>query len=289
MLISLGSLMIISMLFWLPGDTGGKLSDFGLNLFSSAVMAFFTVTLLEKMLKKQRELESIPFRVTAYLEIRNFTSNITNLWRQMYFESHIISDINQDLSPDFIFEERTINSVRDFLDLNKCPNIIFEKDWFSYLIKTNFELVSKGNVILTRYAGTLDVKIYRAIYHTINESALLAYMDKIPTIRQLSGKSALSVLASYLHPPKPNDIEQILTICSWLDSEYHFLKTNNNENIPELNDYVPFNNNFAGKCKMQEKERKQQVMLGAKVTTWCGIDKNGVKPIKSTSEKNGEV
>ena len=55
------------------------------------------------------------------------------------------------------------------------------------------------------------------------------------------------------------------------------LKTNNNENIPELNDYVPFNNNFAGKCKMQEKERKQQVMLGAKVTTWCGIDKNGVK------------
>jgi len=207
-------------------DGGIKIGDLCLNLCAGFIASIATITIIDRLFKKQKEKDELPLRKVAYREVQSFTSGFIRLWSEMYAQS---IPMDNDIYIDNLFSQNSIEIVRQTLDLEGCTST--DEKFFSYIPEHTKELIAAGNKILDRYFTLIDPDTIYAIFYMINDGVLLAHLKYIAQIRTFDTQKKFprnTVLNSYLLPVNDHEIERIKTLLNWCRINYSKLKDQGN-------------------------------------------------------------
>ena len=225
---------IISLVLWLLSTSERKVSDLWLNLLAGFISSLITITVIDRIIKKQKQKDELPLKKTMYRDIQLFTSRFIYLWKDMYEAS---CNECPELSVVDLFTEEKIESIRSNLNLKKYPNITPKQNWFTYLLNCKTDLVTRGEKIISAYANTADPKIIQAVHYIINDGQLLGNLSVMERIYAYDLQNKVPrppLLIAYTPPTNTTDFDMIHQLFDWCYAEYEKLKSSSQNDIVDI-------------------------------------------------------
>lgn len=215
---------LVSFLLWIFSTDELDFSDLWLNLLAGFVASICTISVIDNILKRQKEKDELPFRIALYRDAQLFASKLISLWQEMYTQSQ---DDRSDIRVEELFSEEIIEKIFCSLDLEGHPNTIPKQDWFSYIEFNRAELVSRGNQILDRYVTIAEPELFYAIHHLVNDSTFVGLLQYVKQTRTVDVRNRIPrhpLLLSYTMKPRAKDYEAIGALFTWCRTEYKKIK-----------------------------------------------------------------
>ena len=225
---------IISLVLWLLSTSERKVSDLWLNLLAGFISSLITITVIDRIIKKQKQKDELPLKKTMYRDIQLFTSRFIYLWKDMYEAS---CNECPELSVVDLFTEEKIENIRSNLNLKKYPNITPKQNWFTYLLNCKTDLVTRGEKIISAYANTADPKIIQAVHYIINDGQLLGNLSVMERIYAYDLQNKVPrppLLIAYTPPINTTDFDMIHQLFDWCYAEYEKLKSSSQNDIVDI-------------------------------------------------------
>lgn len=214
----------VSFFLWIVFADELDLSDLWLNLLAGFIASICTISVIDNILKKQKEKDEIPFRMALYRDAQLFTSRLIPLWQEIYTESQ---EDRSNILVDELFSKEMIEKIFCSLDLEGYPSTTPKQDWFTYIDYNRADLVSWGNQILDRYAASAEPELFHAIHHLVNDSPFVGNLQFIKQIRTIDIQNRiprLPLLSSYTIVPDLKDYKAVQVLLTWCRSEYEKIK-----------------------------------------------------------------
>lgn len=211
---------IISAICWLFTTESLKLSDLCLNLLAGFISSGITIGVIDRIIRKQQEVEEVPLKKALYRDVQVFTSRLINLWQEIYTQS-IANRTN--ITIEELFDPENILTMCSDLDLSCCPNVSPKQNWFTYIEYYRKDLVHRGEKILETYMGIAEPEIIQAIHFLINDSSYithLAHVNLIHTNDIINKVPRPTLLGWHMIVPQEKDYVMIKQLLSWCRSQF---------------------------------------------------------------------
>lgn len=209
---------------WYISPENNRYADLWLNLSAGFIASFITISVIDRILKKQKETNERPLRQAMYRDIQLFTSRFILLWQEMYLHS---VETRTNMTVENFFKPSSIEIIRNSLDLSCMANVYPEQTWFSHIENTRNDLESRGQKILTTYSNIAEPEVLQSIHYLINDSA---YLGRLNLIAQMHGYDVRehiprpTLLASYTLEPKELDLRMTSQLFAWCHTQYEKLR-----------------------------------------------------------------
>lgn len=106
---------LVSLVLWIVFQNHPNLTSLFINLTSGFFVSTFTICIIERILKKQREQDLLPIQLALYRDVQLFTSSIITLWEWLYVQS----SENKDKRPiNELFSQETMDSIVSTLNID---------------------------------------------------------------------------------------------------------------------------------------------------------------------------
>ena len=215
---------ILCLLLWALSPGGHDLADLWLNLLAGFVASICTMLTIDRVAKKQKELEEKPLRMALYRDVQLFTSTVINLWQEMYIQS---IEERSDIPIEELFSTKVLDEIFISLDLSGHPNVEPQQDWFSHIEIVRRNLSHMGETILARYGAMQEPKLFYAIHNLLLDNALLGRLRLIQQIHlyvQVDPTACVPALAYYTLRPTEQDCQVIQDLFQWCRTMYQKLE-----------------------------------------------------------------
>lgn len=208
---------------WYISPEDNRYADLWLNLSAGFIASSITISVIDRILKKQKDANERPLRQAMYRDIQLFTSRFILLWQEMYLHS---VEARTNMTVKEFFAPTSIDTIRNSLDLSCMANVYPEQNWFSHIENTRKDLESRGQKILATYSNIAEPEVLQSIHYLINDSA---YLGRLNLIAQMHGYDIReqiprpTVLASYTLEPKELDLRMTSQLFDWCYIQYEKL------------------------------------------------------------------
>ena len=222
-------LALVTFGLWFFPSEEKDFGDLWLNLSAGFMSSIFTIVVIDKILKKQKEKEDKPIQLALYRDVQLLTSRVILLWEEMYTECNID---RKEISVDELFSEETIDYIFEHLNLSGYPAVIPKQDWFTYLDREVKGYIELGNKILDRYMFFAEPELLQALHYLINDSSLIYNLTFMRYIRNHDINERIPrmpILSCYAAKPRERDYECMKIVIHWCHNNYKKLKDDNNE------------------------------------------------------------
>ena len=234
---------LISLVLWIVFQNHPNLTSLFINLTAGFFVSTFTICIIDRILKKQRERDIKPLQRALYRDVMQFKHEIVNLWGEMYSQS---IENRESIPIDQLFTKSVMHDILCHLDLEGNPNIIPTRDWFQQTKIVYDELQSKGDKILERYNTIAPPEILQTIHYLINNSVFagkpLKYISNVKQVDIRNHIPRTPVLSSYLPEPFELDFSEIHNLLLWCKEYGNRLngnKDNTIEKVSIINPNIP--------------------------------------------------
>ena len=205
---------------WYVSPENNRYADLWLNLSAGFIASSITISVIDRILKKQKEADERPLRQAMYRDIQLFTSRFISLWQEMYLHS---VEARTNMTVEDFFSPSSIEVIRNSLDLSCMANVIPAQTWFSHIENSRKDLEDRGQKVLTTYANIAEPDVLQAIHYLINDSA---YLGKLNLIALTYGHDVHehiprpTLLRSYTLEPKELDAAMTSQLFNWCRTQY---------------------------------------------------------------------
>ncbi len=221
-------LALITFALWFFPSGEKDFGELWLNLSAGFMSSVFTIVVIDKILKKQKEKEDKPIQLALYRDVQLFTTRVVSLWEEMYVQCN--SD-RKEISIDELFSEETMDFIFEHLDLRGYPAVTPKQDWFTYIDREVKVYIEHGNKILDRYILFAEPELLQDLHYLINDSAfiyILTYMKNIRVFDVASKIPRPPIPLYYTVKPTERDYESVKCIIQWCHNNYKKLKEDEN-------------------------------------------------------------
>lgn len=228
---------------WFIAPEGNRYAELWLNLSAGFIASFITITVIDRILKNQKETNERPLRQAMYRDIQLFTSRFVLLWQEMYL--HSVTE-RANMKVEELFEPSTIEIIRNSLDLSCMANTYPKQNWFSYIENARKDLENKGQKILSKYTNIAEPEALQAIHYLITDSAYLARLSIIEQMRMINEREhllSITLLGNYTMNPKDIDLLMVSQLFEWCRSQYEKLHETSKDTT-DLIMPIPYQLNF---------------------------------------------
>lgn len=211
---------------WYISPENNRYADLWLNLSAGFIASAITISVIDRILKKQKETNERPLRQAMYRDIQLFTSRFIQMWQEMYLHS---VEIRTNMTVEEFFEPSSIEMIRNSLDLSCMANVYPEQTWFSYIENARIDLKSRGQKILTTYSNIAEPEVLQSIHYLIYDSAYLGCLNIVAQTHAYDVHNHIprpTLLAYYTLKPKELDSKMASKLFTWCHTQYKKLQEN---------------------------------------------------------------
>lgn len=216
-------LALIFGVLWYISPENNRYADLWLNLSAGFIASSITISVIDRILKKQKEMDERPLRQAMYRDIQLFASRFISMWQEMYVHS---VETRKNMTVDEFFEPSSIEVIRNSLDLSCKANVYPEQTWFSHIANSSQDLEERGQKILSTYASIAEPEVLQAIHYLINDGAYIGGLKLISKIYAYDVKEhfpRVPILSCYSFEPKETDSIMVSQLFNWCRTEYEKL------------------------------------------------------------------
>lgn len=209
---------------WYISPENNRYADLWLNLSAGFIASSITISVIDRILKKQKETDERPLRQAMYRDIQLFTSRFISLWSEMYLHS---VEARTNMTVEDFFSPSSIEVIRNSLDLSCMANVSPARTWFSHIENSRKDLEDRGQKVLTTYANIAEPEVLQAIHYLINDSAYLGRLDMIEKIHGHDTREHVPrppLLALHTLEPKELDATMVSQLFNWCHTQYKKLQ-----------------------------------------------------------------
>jgi hypothetical protein len=212
----LGVLILFGAFLWIYTS---EYKDFGLNFFTEMLGVLVTILVVERIFRNREKNHLLPQKISAYEDVRLFTTLYINFWVETYRIS-VPKDDPENLQK--FFSQEGMGLIGAYLDMDSEPNVTPNRKWWDWMTYNVKEFQNAGDKILDRHAIILEPELYSQI-HQLTESSFNKVICHMPAIRQSDTRNNFqrnTAFGSYSIPPINEDFEAILYLHNWCEKQY---------------------------------------------------------------------
>lgn len=207
---------LVSLVLWIVFQNHPNLTSLFINLTAGFFVSTFTIGIIEKILKNQRNKDLRPLLEALYRDVSQFKKEIVDLWSDMYVQS---IEQRREIPVEELFTKETIDEIYNHLDLDGKPNMLQMMNWFQHFEYTYQRTQKIGDKILERYNYVAPPKMLQTINYLINNSIFAGdLLHRIGITNQINQKmriKKLPMLNCYTIPIQDHDLEEVQNILKW--------------------------------------------------------------------------
>lgn len=225
---------VVFFLLWIICADKYDFADLWLNLLAGFISSAITISVIDKIIKKQKDKNEAPMRKAMYRDIQLFTSRFIGLWQEMYAQS---TEKRTELSIEELFEPENINLIRENLNLEGFPNVFPKQTWFTYIEECRKDLVTRGEKIINAYLSIAEPEVIQSIHFLINDSFLVGNLSLMQRIHSCDLEKHIprpALLVCYTAEPNDADKEMALQLFSWCKIQYKKLHDASRTEIKDI-------------------------------------------------------
>lgn len=201
---------IVSLVLWLIFQNRPNLTSLFINLTAGFFVSTFTICIIDRILKKQREKDLRPLQEALYRDVSKLKNEIVSLWSDMYVQS---VEQRTEIQIEELFTKDVLQEIYDHLDLEGKPIILQMQNWFQNFEYTYGNSQKTGDKILERYNFVAPPEMLKTIHYLINNSVFAGeLLHRISITKQIdiSRKvKRLPMMNCYIMFPQDKDIIEI--------------------------------------------------------------------------------
>ena len=231
---------------WVKCSEHLNLGDLFLNLLAGFIASILTILIIDHILKREHEKNTLPLKLSLYRDVQLLSSRIIRLWEEMYVQS---IEHRSGIAVEELFSENTMKEIYDCLDLEGKPNITPAQDWFLYIDNHLSEIQKCGEKILDRYINVASPELLQSIHHLISDSAIagmgLEIMNRVRALDIRDSFPRLPMLRAYALFPNERDFAEIDNLIKWCNENFDELSGKSStvyqvtQKVTIINPHVP--------------------------------------------------
>lgn len=207
---------LVSLVLWIVFQNHPNLTSLFINLTAGFFVSTFTICIIERILKKQRERDLRPLQIALYRDVSLLKHEIVHLWSDMYVQS---IEQREEIIVEELFTKEIIQNIYNHLDLDGKPILLQAQNWFQHFDYTYNIAQKLGDKILDRYNYVASPTILQTIHYLINNSVFAGeLLHKISISKQIDikyGINRLPMMWCYTMFPQDRDFEEISNLLKW--------------------------------------------------------------------------
>ena len=207
---------IVSFVLWMVFQNHPNLTSLFINLTAGFFVSTFTICIIDRILKKQREKDLRPLQEALYRDVSQLKDEIVSLWSDMYVQS---VEQRTEIQIEELFTKEVLQEIYDHLDLEGKPIILQMQDWFQNFEYTYGNSQRIGDKILERYNFVAPPEMLKTIHYLINNSVFVGVLlHRISITKQIDVSRSvkrLPMLSCYTIFPQEKDIIEVHNLIRW--------------------------------------------------------------------------
>lgn len=206
----------ISVILWIIFQNNSDFTSLFINLTAGFFVSTFTISIIERILKKQREKDLRPLQIALYRDVSLLKHEIVHLWSDMYVQS---IEQREEIKVEELFTKEVIQNIYNHLDLDGKPIMLQAQNWFQQFKYTYNNAQKLGDKILDRYNYVAPPTILQTIHYLINNSVFAGeLLNRISITKQIDINlriNRLPMMWCYTMFPQDRDFEEISNLLNW--------------------------------------------------------------------------